>query len=122
MNAGDELLKNIALLIKGRLKQKEVIARLGDKIFGILIKQCTDDEGYEIAKKIRASINNYHFEWKNKSYSIGVSMGLVSVNQGHTVDELLQQADSASITAKRSGHNRIRLYKDDDAGIKAQAG
>ncbi|MGR9085526.1 MAG: DUF1631 family protein [Gammaproteobacteria bacterium] len=120
--AGDELLKNISHLVKNQLNQNILFARLGDKIFGILIKHCSEQEGYEIARTLREHINRSHFEWEDKSYSIGVSIGLVPFYEhGYNADELLQQADSASIMAKRSGNNRIRLYKDDDAGIKAQA-
>lgn len=121
--AGDELLRNITQLLKSQVSQSEIIARLGDKTFGLLLKDCSEDEGYGIAKKLRDHINQSHFEWEDKSYSVGVSIGLVPFSQhGFNADELLQQADSASITAKRSGHNRIRLYKDDDASIKAQTG
>lgn len=119
--AGDKLLRNITQKVKNQLNQNVLFARLGDKIFGILIKHCSDHEGYEIAQKLREIINKSHFAWGDKSYSIGVSIGLVPFyDHGYNAEELLQHADSASITAKRSGNNRIRVYKHDDASIKAQ--
>lgn len=119
--AGDELLRLIAGLIESQLHPDVCLGRLGDKNFGFLIRQCSTENGLQMASNIRDLINRSHFKWLDKSYSIGVSIGLTKVtDDGYSADDLLQQADAASITAKRSGHNRIRLYQDDDAGIKAQ--
>ncbi len=117
--AGDELIKNISQLIQSHLGQHDILARLGDNTFGILMKDCSGDEAHETAKTLSRNIKNSHFEWGGKSYSVGSSIGLVAfVNQGASIEELLHQADSASIMAKNKGHSRVCLYKDDDAAIK----
>ena len=118
---GNQLLKKLTHLLTGQLRNEELFARLGDKTFGILFKHCSPDEGYEIAKKLINLISDSHFEWADKSYSIGVTIGLAPfIENGCDAHKLLQQADSASILAKRSGYNRIQIFKEDDEGLSRQ--
>ncbi len=118
---GDQLLLQTAQLLSKTLGKDGLISRLGDKIFGFLLKNCSTDEGIENAKKIRELINKSNFIWNDKSYTISVSIGLVPIiDNTYNVDELLQKADTVNISAKRSGHNRIRVYEEDDAVLKEQ--
>jgi diguanylate cyclase (GGDEF)-like protein len=121
VTGGNQLLKKLTHLLTGQLRNEELFARLGDKTFGILFKHCSPDEGFEIAKKLVNTISDSHFEWEDKSYPIGVNIGLAPVTgNGYDVNQLMQQADSASISAKDSGHNRIQLFKEDDERLKRQ--
>jgi len=116
----NQLLKKLTRMLTGQLRNEELFARLGDKAFGILFKHCSPDEGFEIAKKLVNAISDSHFEWEDKSYPIGVNIGLAQVTgNGYDVNQLMQQADSASISAK-DGHNRIQLFKEDDERLKRQ--
>ncbi len=118
---GDQLLIQIAHLISAELGKDGVISRLGDKTFGFLLKNCTPEEGYETTKKIRGLINKTNFIWNDKSYTISVSIGLVPIVENNpNVEEVLQKADTVNISAKRAGHNRIRVYLEDDEVLKAQ--
>jgi len=119
IEGGNQLLKKLTQMITGHLRHEEIIARLGDKAFGILFKNCSPDQVHETAKKIINIINEFRFEWQSKSYSIGVSIGVVSfADSGFDVHRLLQQADSASIAAENSGYNRIQFFKADDKYLK----
>ena len=121
VSGGNQLLKNLTHSLTGQLRNEEIFARLGDKTFGILFKDCSPDDGYEIAKKLVNLISDSHFEWEDKSYSIGVSIGLTPfIGNGYDVHQLLQQADSASISAKHSGYNCIQIFKEDDENLKRQ--
>lgn len=122
LSAGDELIRNISQLINSHLGQDTVCARMGDKTFGLLIKQSTEADSYDIAKKLSEKIRQSHFVREEKSFVIDVSIGMVPFfNYGLSVDELLKQADSASISAKNTGRNRIRIYRDDDEALKTQS-
>jgi diguanylate cyclase (GGDEF)-like protein len=118
---GDQLLLQIAQLLSNDLGENGIVSRLGDKTFGILLKNCSANEGHETAKSIRNLINKANFVWDDKSYTISVSIGLVPIIEGlYNAEELLQKADSVTISAKRLGHNRIRIYEENDEGLKAQ--
>jgi diguanylate cyclase (GGDEF)-like protein len=118
---GDQLLTQVAQLLEQTLGKEGLVSRLGDKTFGFLLKNVTPDEGHETAKHIRDLINKTSFAWDDKSFTISVSMGLVSVSGGmQNIEELLQKADSVIISAKRTGHNRIRIYQENDESLKMQ--
>lgn len=118
---GDQLLLQVAQSVSNALGKNGIAARLGDKTFGILLNNCSSDEGYETAKNIQSLINKTNFVWDDKSYTISVSIGLVPLNEGiRNIEELLKKADSVTISAARSGHNRIRVYQENDESLKAQ--
>lgn len=119
---GDQLLLQTSVFIKNILGKNGIVARIGDKTFGFLVQNCTSDEGQETAKQIRDQINKSNFIWDDKSFTISINMGLVPVIEGgmHNVEELLQKADSLVISAKRTGHNRIRVYQENDETLKTQ--
>ena len=120
---GDQLLLQTAKTISKLLGNDGIVSRMGDKTFGIFIRNGTDDAGYNIAKILRDTINKSSFVWDDKSYTVSVSIGLVAINEGatHNVDDLLQKADSVNISAQKSGHNRIRVYQENDETLRAQA-
>ncbi|ESS73238.1 diguanylate cyclase/phosphodiesterase [Methyloglobulus morosus KoM1] len=120
---GDKLLLQVAELMSKKLGANGMVSRLGDKTFGFLLQNTSSEEGQETAKQIRDMINKSNFVWNDKSFTVSIIMGLVPVIEGniHNVEELLQKADSLIISAKRSGHNHIRVYQENDESLRLQA-
>ncbi|CAG7857112.1 partial Cyclic di-GMP phosphodiesterase PdeB, partial [biofilm metagenome] len=118
---GDQLLLQVAETIGGSLKDG-IVSRLGDKTFGFLIHNVTAEEGQEKSKKLRDTINKANFVWNDKSYTISITIGLVPILEDsiNNVEELLQKADTVNISAKRAGHNRIRIFEENDESLKLQ--
>ena len=119
---GDQLLLQVAQLIKNKLGKRGIVSRLGDKTFGFLVPNATSKEGQETAEQIRDQINKSNFVWNDKSFTISVMIGLVPIIEAgiHNVEELLQIADSLIISAQQTGHNRIKVYQENDESLKAQ--
>ena len=119
---GDQLLLHVSKQITDKLGNDTIMSRLGDKTFGFLLKNTSFDDGQETAKTIRDSINKSSFVWDDKSYTISVCIGLVPIVEGIAQDaeELMQKGDSVTISAKRSGHNTIRVYQENDEALKLQ--
>ncbi len=71
-----------------------------------------------MADNVRARIETYSFSWDDKSFSIGVSIGIAPIN-GYTggITAALSAADSACFAAKEQGRNRIHVYREDDAAL-----
>lgn len=116
---GKQFLKSLARLMIEKLRSGDLFARLGDKSFAILFKNCSADEGYEVSKNLVKIINDAHFQWQEKSFSIGVCMGLVPFGENcYDVQQLLRQADSASISAERVGQNHVLMFTADDENLK----
>ena len=117
---GDALLRLLADLLRNHLREQEILGRLGDKSFSILLKNCSSSEIDAIAKKLQTQFINCHFEWQDKSYAVGVSIGMVPFVNGSDVNSLLQKADAAALSAKKAGRNRIQIYKEDDQSLQLQ--
>ena len=112
--AGDELLRQLsAELIKG-VRKTDTLARLGGDEFGILIHDCDIDEAFKIATKIKSTIVEHTFHWEDKTFRLGVSIGLSTINPSTSPTQAMQHADAACFSAKEQGRNRIHVYRPDD--------
>jgi diguanylate cyclase (GGDEF)-like protein/PAS domain S-box-containing protein len=113
--AGDELLRQISERLSQRLAGKGILARLGGDEFGVLIKNCSKKTAYKTADGLRKEVENFRFLWEDKTFTLGISMGVVMINNdSESPDILLSMADRACYAAKDSGRNRIRIYQPND--------
>ncbi len=113
--AGDELLKQLAFLLQQQIRETDTLARLGGDEFGVLLSHCNKEKAQEIANKLRTTVNDFRFVWKDKVFDTGVSIGIIEINaQSHDVAGILSSADIACYAAKDLGRNRIHVYQPDD--------
>ena len=113
--AGNELLKQLANLLKDNVRDGDILARLGGDVFGLLLPDCPIDKAAEIAEKIRMLVEVFRFSWQNNSFDVGVSIGLVSIDTNHgNTDEIISAADAACYIAKDQGRNRVHIYSNKD--------
>lgn len=105
--AGDELLRQVAALLKGLMRSRDTLARIGGDEFAVLIEHTSLDKALPFAEKIREAISGFQFHWRAQRFSIGVSIGVVPVQPGHSITDTLNLADMACYTAKKEGRNRI---------------
>jgi diguanylate cyclase (GGDEF)-like protein len=116
--AGDELLRQITVILQNRLEGNGVLARLGGDEFGVLLEKCTLVQAQNKAHQLIEGVRNFHFNWEDKAFNIGVSIGLVAINeQSQDWASLLSNADSACYHAKEQGRNRFHTYLVDDVEL-----
>jgi diguanylate cyclase (GGDEF)-like protein/PAS domain S-box-containing protein len=119
--AGDELLRQLAVLLKNQVRNSDVVARLGGDEFGILLPLCPLEIGEQIAQKIRSKIQDFRFLWQNNTFRIGVSIGLVTIDTDtNNLNTLLSAADAACFAAKEGGRNRVHIYQANDLEVAQQ--
>ncbi|NWG86751.1 MAG: EAL domain-containing protein [Hydrogenophilaceae bacterium] len=113
--AGDELLKQAALLMPRHVRSGDTVARLGGDEFGLLLASCPVAKALEIAEALRTDLNGFRFAWQDKLFHIGASIGLAEITQdSRDMTEILSAADSACYLAKEGGRNRIWIYQAND--------
>jgi EAL domain-containing protein (putative c-di-GMP-specific phosphodiesterase class I) len=96
---------------------------LGGDEFGILLYSCPLEQAAQIASVLRQQINDYRFIWQDKTFSVGVSIGLVEINATTpNVASVLSAADAACYVAKNKGRNRVHVYQLDDTELAIQQG
>ena len=110
--AGDELLRQLSILLNEALDGEAFIARLGGDEFGIIIYNATLEEAKEKMQEVLSVVKSYRFSWQDKLFSVGVSIGMVPISSRcQNVNDLLVFADAACYTAKENGRNRIHSYE-----------
>ncbi|MEM7304564.1 MAG: diguanylate cyclase, partial [Pseudomonadota bacterium] len=121
--AGDELLKQIAKLIRSITGDKVSVARMGGDEFAVLIEDTYYKAAEKMAKKLLDQIAAYRFSWDGKSFTIEVSIGIAEILPScEGLTYLLNAADSACYLAKESGRNCIRKYSEGDDTIVEKKG
>lgn len=106
--AGDELLRQMALLFQGRLREEDTLARLGGDEFSIMLANCSGARARQVAEDICGLAAAYRFIWQDKVFAIGASIGVTTVNRKvHNINEIVAAGDAACHRAKESGRNRV---------------
>ena len=109
--AGDELLIQLTNIIKRRIRNQDTLARLGGDEFGLLLENCSLEKAIEIAEGIVILVKNYQFNWQNKKFHIGVSIGLVMMtDETESISKALSQADTSCYVAKDMGRNQVQIH------------
>lgn len=117
--AGDEMLLSVTQLFNNCMRDSDTLARLGGDEFGVLLKNCRAEEAQQVARKIHEEISLFRFIWNDNIFEVGVSIGIVSINDAvFNITDLLSAADSACYVAKEKSHNAQHIYI---AGDKALA-
>ncbi|MGB7890498.1 MAG: EAL domain-containing protein [Microcoleus sp.] len=121
--AGDELLRQITALIQQGVRAHDMLARLGGDEFGILLTQCSLSLATQIAENVKDLVHQFRFIWNGKTFIIGVSIGVVAIDQtSQDLRELLGAADAACYAAKARGRNCVHIYSLDDSELIKQRG
>jgi diguanylate cyclase (GGDEF)-like protein/PAS domain S-box-containing protein len=116
--AGDELLRQLAILIEARLEEAELIARLGGDEFAALLLNRTAEQGLEICEGFRQTVRAFLFTWHDRSFDVAVSTGLVQFTlQSDSPSSIVSKADVACQMAKTRGRDRVHVYSQADVDL-----
>ena len=110
-SAGDIVLKEVAIRLRGCLREGDSVARNGGDEFTLVLPMLNDPGDAEvIAQKVLAKLVQ-SFKLNNEDLFIGGSIGIsLYPNDGSDVDNLLKNADIAMYQSKSSGGNAYRFY------------
>jgi len=109
--AGDNMLREVASLIKEAVRDSDTVGRIGGDEFALLLVGCPLEKARQIADDVVRSVNDYRFVWKDKIFNIGVSIGLVEIGRGGgAIEDIMNSADSACYVAKKQGGLHVHVY------------
>lgn len=121
--AGDELLSQLSTILTKCVRQGDVVARLGGDEFGVLLENCPINVAENIAHNLREAVHDFRFAWGEHSFSVGVSIGLVSISDiSIDYSELMKMVDAACYAAKDQGRNRVHIYSEADEDLSKRHG
>jgi diguanylate cyclase (GGDEF)-like protein/PAS domain S-box-containing protein len=109
--AGDNMLREVASIIKEAVRDSDTVGRIGGDEFALLLVGCPLEKARQIADDVVRSVADYRFVWKDKIFNIGVSIGLVEIGRGGgAIEDLMNSADSACYVAKKQGGVHVHVY------------
>jgi diguanylate cyclase (GGDEF)-like protein len=122
---GDEILREMAVLIKQVTRSQDVVARVGGEEFAVLFWESEPprtkgsrpvETPYRLADRFRRAVTSHRFPalGPKAKGALTISGGLATFpRDGANVEDLMRQADDALRAAKRSGKNAIRIIGPD---------
>jgi len=125
---GDEILREIALLMRQTTRRHDLVARIGGDEFAVLFCDFgparkpgskPPTTAYDLASRFREAVNSHTFKalGPNATGTLTISGGLATFPwSGHTIEELMVKADEALLAVKSEGKNNIRLIGGTAAG------
>ncbi len=108
--AGDHVLRELAALIAGRLRQEEVFARYGGEEFVVLLPESDGQEAAFVAEQLRKLVEAHRFEFDGKEIFLTISVGFTVID-GHrrvSAAEVIKAADAQLYRAKSGGRNCLK--------------
>jgi diguanylate cyclase (GGDEF)-like protein/PAS domain S-box-containing protein/putative nucleotidyltransferase with HDIG domain len=111
--AGDEVLRHVAQLLRGGTRASDIVARHGGEEF-LLILPDTDLSGAIcVAENVRRRIRDYPARYANSQIPARASLGVASLERGQTLSahDLIRMADEALYKAKGLGGNRVITWQ-----------
>ncbi len=107
--AGDALLRQLAVVIKPRLRREDVLARVGGEEFALLLPEVALDGAATTAEKVRETVESSSFVFDDAVMPCTVSLGIAEWDGDRMAapKDLYGKADEALYRAKQGGRNRV---------------
>lgn len=106
-DAGDEVLKQISMVINENIREQDTFARHGGEEFTLLLRNTNQQTGLAIAEKLRQLIENLEINTDGQTLKVTISIGVVQYSSKLSeFDMLISLADKALYDAKNQGRNR----------------
>jgi diguanylate cyclase (GGDEF)-like protein len=108
--AGDELIKEVATVLRRRTRRSDAIARLGGDEFAVILPRCGREEARQVAEAISGEIRQHHDGRTAEPTSVSVGVAMFGDDPRTSVATLISEADTAMYAAKDEGRGGIRLF------------
>jgi len=121
--SGDELLRQLAEILRTQIRDRDLLARIGGDEFAVLLGECPMERAEEIARNICRRVREFRFAWEDKVFQIGASIGLAVID-ADSVDAVtvMRHADTACYMAKDKGRNGYYIYRENDEELSQRSG
>jgi len=112
-DAGDYVLKELAQIIRNNgVREGDIFARYGGEEFVILLPKTNLKQSFEIAERMRRSIESFPFSYEDQKLVVTSSIGIADYADGvESGTDLFKRADQALYQSKSNGRNQVSFYK-----------
>ncbi|MBB6521312.1 diguanylate cyclase (GGDEF)-like protein [Pseudoteredinibacter isoporae] len=111
-STGDNVIRDVGRAIKDNFRSTDIVGRVGGEEFSVILPETKISNAIYITEKLRTNIECLVFHANNEKIKITVSIGIAEYTcNGESIESITKYADKALYTAKRSGRNRLMVYK-----------
>lgn len=121
--AGDLVLRHLATEMKRNVRTSDLACRYGGEEFCLVMPEISREDAVERCESLRLAVSRLQVRYGGQPLGpINISLGLAWFPQdGEQMDALLHAADLALYQAKRSGRNRLCVYRREMDGAAEEA-
>lgn len=122
--AGDQLLIELADLLRAQIRRRDTLARVGGNAFAILMEHCSLTQIERVAEAVRRAVGAFRFARYDQTINVAVTIGVVPIGaHSRSIDQVLRAADRVCYAAKSAGGDRILVYgRPDRSATKERRG
>jgi diguanylate cyclase (GGDEF)-like protein len=106
--AGDYVLKQLATVVKGKIRREDILARYGGEEFAIVLPEIDTPNAFAFAEKIRKLVEKAPFKFEDTKISVTVSVGVATCADSDDAAALIKRTDEKLYEAKGAGRNCTR--------------
>ncbi|WP_278406232.1 GGDEF domain-containing protein [Pseudomonas rhodesiae] len=107
--AGDDVLREVAAVIKAQLRNVDMVFRFGGEEFLILLSNTSREAAAVVGERLRKATQAQDYWADGKRIELTVSLGCSTLLAAESAESLLRRADNALYVAKREGRNRLAM-------------
>lgn len=113
LTGGDEVLRHLARILVGALREVDSVGRIGGEEFLVIARETNEEGAYILAERIRSKVESTPIDYQGNAISITVSIGFAVAEVGVPADyqEMMELAAGALRHAKENGRNRGEIRK-----------
>jgi multidomain signaling protein FimX len=121
ISLSDIIVQDLAFVIRAQIREGDMLARIGDRSFAVLLTHRLVGASDQLAKAIRIAVADHIWSFDNHSVATTCSVGIAPINTySHAPDEVVSRADKAVHTALARGGNRIEVVGQESESHVAQ--
>ena len=121
VEAAEGLARNLASEARAQIGSDAVLASFRDDTLAILLPNCSRGGIPYALDGLLSQVKDYHFQHEQHSYSIGFNIGITEYSPAQfSAVDAIRHADSACITAKSMGRNRMQIYEQASPQLQSQ--
>ena len=106
-NAGDMVLKQLAVKLMSALRDYDIACRYGGEEFLVVAPETGPEECLKLAERLRSTIESTDFSTDTQNISITISVGVTQLQKEDSIEKVISRADSALYKAKNNGRNQV---------------